>query len=297
MEIEAPVLIPQTNWRELQVTASTTDGQAIASVRRDLKELTSLSNGPFLVAVYCTDDAICRSVQSQIALGENGRSSSQMSQNLRLTTVRDARAGWWAYRAVQSIVLAGPISGFSSGELQALENFTRGGSGLVVLEGENAAKDFLAAYRQGAPTPAAIQVGGGHLFRVRSVASEDLGRIFASGMAGRIGRETPSLPLQASADSFLMHIGVAFAFPRLRWLPIIFGIAMSRVHSQVGWHSIPLTVRAPLYLNPLFFLTAALAPRKPLYPEWFICLGAFVAVAALCAVLTLRNLRRSGDFA
>jgi len=50
------------------------------------------------------------------------------------------------------------------------------------------------------------------------------------------------------------------------------------VHSQDGWHSIPLKVRAPLYLNPLFFITAALVPSKQFYPEWFICLGAFVAV-------------------
>jgi ABC-2 type transport system permease protein len=78
---------------------------------------------------------------------------------------------------------------------------------------------------------------------------------------------------------------------------IIFGIAVSRVHAENGWHSIPLQVRAPLYLNPLFFLTSALVPKRQLYPEWFTCLGAFVAVAVLCAVLTLRNLRRSGDIA
>jgi ABC-2 type transport system permease protein len=78
---------------------------------------------------------------------------------------------------------------------------------------------------------------------------------------------------------------------------IIFGIAMSSVRAQDGWHSIPLEVRAPLYLNPLFFLTTALVPKNQLYPEWFTCLGAFVAVAALCAALTLRNLRRSGDVA
>jgi hypothetical protein len=250
LEIEAPILIPQANWSELQVTASTADGQAIGSVSRDLKELTALSNGSFLVAVYCTDDAICRNVQSQIAFGENGGSSSRMNQNLRLTTFRDARAGWWAYRAVQTIVLAGPISGFSSGELQALENFTRGGGGLVVLEEETADKDFLAAYRQGASTPMAIQVGRGHLFRVRSVASEDLGRIFASGMAGRMGRETPLLPLQASADSFLTRIGVGFAFPRLRWLtiwlavyllvvgPLNFAILRRMKRLEWGWASV-----------------------------------------------------------
>jgi ABC-type transport system involved in multi-copper enzyme maturation permease subunit len=78
---------------------------------------------------------------------------------------------------------------------------------------------------------------------------------------------------------------------------IIFGIAESRVRASGGWHSIPAMVKAPLYLNPLFFLTTALVPKNQLYPEWLECLGAFVAIALLCAGLTLRNLRRSGDIA
>ena len=78
---------------------------------------------------------------------------------------------------------------------------------------------------------------------------------------------------------------------------IIFGIAVSRASTGTGWHSIPAMVKLPLYLNPLFFLTTALVPKNQLYPEWFECLGAFVAVALLCAGLTLRNLRRSGDIA
>ncbi|MFZ3216751.1 MAG: ABC transporter permease subunit [Candidatus Acidiferrales bacterium] len=78
---------------------------------------------------------------------------------------------------------------------------------------------------------------------------------------------------------------------------IIFGISLSRLNSVHEWHSIPALVRAPLFLNPLFFITTALAPKEQLYPEWFICLGVFVAIALLCAVLTLRNLRHSGDVA
>src|ERR1700683_4226335 len=109
LEIEAPIFVPQANWRELQVTASTTGGQAIGSVRRDLKELTSLSNGPFLVAVYCTDDAICRNVQSQIAFGENGGSASRMNQNLRLTTFRGGRGDRGGDQGVQNNVVAGAI--------------------------------------------------------------------------------------------------------------------------------------------------------------------------------------------
>jgi hypothetical protein len=272
LEIEAPILIPQANWQELEVNASTPDGQTIGSVRRDLKDLTSLASGPFLVAVYCTDDAICRTVQSQIAFGENGASGSRMNQNLRLTTFRDARSEWWAYRAAQTIVLAGPISGFSSGELQALENFTRGGGGLVVLEEETADKDFLAAYRQGAPNPMPIQVGRGRLFRTRSVASEDLGRIFANGVTGRVGRDTPLLPLQASADPFLTRIGVAFAFPRLRWLtiwltvyllvvgPLNFAILRRMKRLEWGWASV--CVLAALFTVGFYISGSSRRPKN-----------------------------------
>jgi ABC-2 type transport system permease protein len=81
---------------------------------------------------------------------------------------------------------------------------------------------------------------------------------------------------------------------------IIFGIAMSRLDNRPGnhgWAAIPASVKAPLYLNPLFFITVSLVPRNQLYPEWFTCLLVFFAVAALSAALTLRNLRRSGDIA
>jgi ABC-2 type transport system permease protein len=76
---------------------------------------------------------------------------------------------------------------------------------------------------------------------------------------------------------------------------IIFGIGYSAWGAQGEWRTFPLLLRVPLYFNPLFFLTTALAPKEQLYPEWFICLGVFAAIAALCAGLTLRNLRRSGD--
>jgi hypothetical protein len=59
----------------------------------------------------------------------------------------------------------------------------------------------------------------------------------------------------------------------------------------------PVSLKAPLYLNPIFFVTVSLVPRGQLYPEWFICLAVFFAISVLSAVLTLRNLRRSGDIA
>ena len=81
---------------------------------------------------------------------------------------------------------------------------------------------------------------------------------------------------------------------------IIFVIAMSRHRAHAGyssWSSMPAGVKAPLFLNPLFFVTGSLVPRGELYPEWFICLAVFVVISVLSAALTVRNLRRSGDVA
>jgi hypothetical protein len=65
--------------------------------------------------------------------------------------------------------------------------------------------------------------------------------------------------------------------------------------STHGWYGIPLNIRAPMYINPFFFLTASFAPPKQLYPAWVTCACVFIIVGAVAAVLTLRNLRRRGD--
>jgi ABC-2 type transport system permease protein len=62
-----------------------------------------------------------------------------------------------------------------------------------------------------------------------------------------------------------------------------------------NWYSIPLDIRAPMYVNPFFFLTASFAPLKQLYPAWVTCACVFIAATALAVAMTLRNLRRRGD--
>jgi ABC-2 type transport system permease protein len=61
------------------------------------------------------------------------------------------------------------------------------------------------------------------------------------------------------------------------------------------WYGIPLNIRAPLYLNPFFFLTASFAPPKELYPAWTTCACVFLGFGALAVLLTLRNLNRRSD--
>ena len=62
-----------------------------------------------------------------------------------------------------------------------------------------------------------------------------------------------------------------------------------------SWYDIPLNIRAPMYVNPFFFLTASFAPPRQLYPAWITCACVFVALGALAVALTLRNLRRKAD--
>jgi ABC-2 type transport system permease protein len=65
--------------------------------------------------------------------------------------------------------------------------------------------------------------------------------------------------------------------------------------TERGWYDIPRNIRAPMYVNPFFFLTASFAPPKQLYPAWTTCASVFIALGALAVALTLRNLRRRGD--
>jgi ABC-2 type transport system permease protein len=66
-------------------------------------------------------------------------------------------------------------------------------------------------------------------------------------------------------------------------------------NSASGWYGLPLNIRAPMYVNPFFFLTASFAPPKQLYPAWVTCAGVFLTIGALAFGLAVRNLSRRGD--
>ena len=75
---------------------------------------------------------------------------------------------------------------------------------------------------------------------------------------------------------------------------IVFLIVISLRHEH-SWQQYPYYVKGALYFNPVFFLTMGFAPAQQLYPEWVRCLGVFVGLGLLATLLTLWNLRRSGE--
>jgi hypothetical protein len=272
LEIAAPILISQAAWHVLTVSAYAADGQMIGRLNRDLKDLAFLENSQYLVAIYCTNNAACRAVQSQIAFGEGGEASSQKNRNLRMITFSEARPAWWAYSPAATVVLAGPISGFSTSEREALENFTRGGGVLTLLEEEAADKAFLAAYRQGPANAAPIPVGRGHLVRIQSTASNQLVPSIIVWTGYSVGREAPRLPLDFSSDPLLNRIGVSFTFPQLRWLliwltiyllavgPFNFAILRRLKRLEWGWASVCLL--AVLFTAGFYLSSSSRRPRN-----------------------------------
>jgi ABC-type transport system involved in multi-copper enzyme maturation permease subunit len=75
---------------------------------------------------------------------------------------------------------------------------------------------------------------------------------------------------------------------------IIFTFSMA-VYHPTSWFTAPYAMKAPLYFNPVYFLTMSLVPADQLYPEWLQCLAVFSLLGVVSVLLTLRNLRRGGE--
>jgi len=76
---------------------------------------------------------------------------------------------------------------------------------------------------------------------------------------------------------------------------IIFLIAMAFRSDAHGWEDIPWFTKAPLYLNPIFFLTMGFAPARQLFPEWGYCAGVFLSLGIVGSVMAMWNLRCGGE--
>jgi hypothetical protein len=275
LEIEVPILIAQGNWGELDVTASGMDGQLIARASRELRDVTPLTNGQYLVAIYCQDQATCQNVQAQVAFGGSSAQNAEKNKYLRLATFRQARADWWAYSAASCVVLAGPIASFSQDERQAVEGYVRSGGVLVLVEDQIADKDFLAQYRHGDADSALIQMGRGKLVRLQSVTGgvriPELPEA-PNWANGRFRFMAPLAAEQQTAEVLLRRTGVWFKFPRLRWLiiwlaiyllivgPINFAILRRLKRMEWGWTT--MCVLAALFAVGFYLSGAARRPKN-----------------------------------
>ena len=272
LDIEVPILIPQTAWSALDVTASGADGQLIEKGGSELQGFTPLTNGQYLAAIYCLNQEICQNVQAQVAFGGSSAENAEKNKYLRLATFREPRADWWAYSAASCVVLAGPIASFSQGERDALEDYLRSGGILALLEDQVADKDFLGAYRHGDADSTPIQVGRGKLFRLQGAGSKIQIPDVTGLTYGRFRLALAPSGEQSMAGTLLRRTGVSFKFPRLRWLiiwlaiyllmvaPINFAILRRLNRLEWGWAT--MCALAVLFAAGFYLSAAARRPKN-----------------------------------
>ena len=101
--------------------------------------------------------------------------------------------------------------------------------------------------------------------------------------------------IHATAVSYATVIAISVVTAIAFFVRLTIYESANRAETASSWYAIPLNIRAPMYLNPFFFLTASFAPIKQLYPAWITCACLFLSLGGLAVMLTLRNLRRRGD--
>ena len=276
-DIDVPLYLPTTSRLQLDLSVTDASGHQIGSGARDLDRNTR--GGGQVIAIYCLKEEKCDQLASQVNSGfddeeraANAKSDTKTKINRTVITLQELFEHWWDYGAVDSIVIAGPISDLSTEKRNALEQYVRLGGALVFLESDISDKNFLAAYRQGPPTAAEIPVGTGRLIRLSGSDAADLRKTIPT-----ITR-TPITVLNAavnagtqSDDFFLDRTGITFTFPKLRWLLIWFGVfivvvgplnffILRRIR-RLEWGWVTTTAIAALFAGGLYIVNSVSRPK------------------------------------
>jgi hypothetical protein len=229
-----------------------------------------------LVAIVCSDDAICKEAQTEMTFSGNQASQAAKAKGLKFVVVRDAPPIWWAYSAAGAVVVTGPTERLDPDQQQALELYARQGGHLVLVEEAGGNHGFLSPYRAGAPSGSAQILGDGRLYRVGGLKTQMLGQLF-SGSTPEVWstRNTARIAMRFHPDmgTYLLHrLGTRFTFPGLGWLllwltvyilcvgPLNFAILNRWRRREWGWVTVPAI--SLLFSVILYASSAARRPKE-----------------------------------
>lgn len=276
-DFDVPLYLPATSRLQLDVTVTDASGHQLGSGALDLDK--NIRGGGQVIAIYCVKEEKCDQLASQVNSGfddeeraANAKSDTKTKISRTVITLQNPFDHWWDYGAVDSIVVAGPISDLNVEKRNVLEQYLRLGGALVLMESDISDRNFLAAYRQGAFSSAEITVGLGRLTRLPGLDGTDLRKTITS------TTRSPLMVLNAavnagaqSDDLFLERTGITFTFPRLRWLLIWFGIFIVvvgplnffilRRMRKLEWGWITTTAIAILFAGGLYVANSVSRPK------------------------------------
>jgi hypothetical protein len=265
-ELELPILLSPG---KMSIVAQASEAGAVFG-RDTYQESLRHSN---LILLMCASKNICKTAQSQIQFSGSVEDRADKNRKVAFEIVNDPRDHWWAYSAASAVVLAMPMSEFTSAQRDALEGFLRRGGRLILVEHEIADRSFLSPYREGTAPPYGEGVGKGTIFRVSELGANVLGDVFA-------GRNLPTF--LAQYEPYTMNFGqrglllrrfaTIFSFPRLRWVliwlvayTVIIGVVnfavLRRLHRlEFGW--ITICGLAILFAAGFYFSSASGRPKN-----------------------------------
>jgi hypothetical protein len=268
LDVELPILL--AGYGKLKSRVVETDSQG-GTLGEDDRDLSLVKMSP-TIAIYCREDSQCYEAQEQIYPVQARKDASNPSAALEFALLKELWSDWLAYRAAGAVIIAGSISAMTADQGKALECYLRSGGILIILEKEAANTSFLSAYGQGAAHAWPERVGKGFLYRLPSLKTHDLNKLFAEkGQYGQ-GRMIFSKGASPSAVNWLLQrISVSFTFPRLRWLLIwisvyilIIGVvnfAILRRLRKLEWGWVTVSVTALVFSGGLYIISSWHRPR------------------------------------
>lgn len=265
-ELELPILSPP-GTTDIAADAST----AGAVFGHDTYD--KLLYKPYLIALMCASENVCKTAQSQIQFSGTIENRVDKNRQIAFEEVRDPRDHWWAYSAASTVVLATPIAEFTSAQREALEGFLRRGGRLILVEKEIADRSFLSTYRDGAAPRNGERVGKGTLIRVSDLSADTLGDAFAGANLPNFLAQFQAYGIDTNrAGGLFGRFATAFNFPRLRWVliwllayTVVIGAVnfavLRRLHRlEFGW--ISMSALALVFAGGFYFSSASQRPKS-----------------------------------
>jgi len=177
--IDVPLRIP--NGRNNSVLYAEADNEAGAPIGIAARRFWRPAYGK-VVGLFCGSEEICKAIRQTILFSGTPEEQTRKAQDLHLIQLRELPSVWWAYTALNDVVIAGPLTGITKEQTDALEAFTLRRGTLVLVDKEMggiSAKvgpfaTSLASPSNGEPKPA----GKGTLVRISSINSPDFSAYF-----------------------------------------------------------------------------------------------------------------------
>jgi hypothetical protein len=271
LDVDVPILLEEYRFHAFQVLEINAQGQIIGEAR-DHRALRSRAAEP-VVAIYCHEDAQCAAAQTQISPPQTRDEDSIPRSFVHLPLMKDLETDWLAYRVATAVVIAGSIADLTPDEAKALEYYLRSGGILILSEKEAGEHTFLAAYRQGEASAPPQQVGKGRFYRIASLESHELNKLFAafpaSGARKIFANNVPEW--QSASGWMLDRVGASFTFPRLRWLLIWMGVyilviglvnfAILKRLRKLEWGWVSVGVTALVFAGGLYISSSSGRPK------------------------------------